>query len=82
MAAPLSPLPPTVADRDAEIAALQTAFDEYIASSRELEDELDAELAKMRKFHSLDLIQVLRTCIHAYMHTCMYRCIYSLVSMK
>jgi hypothetical protein len=51
MAAPLSPLPPTVADRDAEIAALQTAFDEYIASSRELEDELDAELAKMRKYH-------------------------------
>ena len=51
MAAPLSPLSPTVADRDAEIAALQTAFDEYIASSRELEDELDAELAKMRKFH-------------------------------
>ena len=44
-----SPMQPTVADRDAEIAALQTAFDEYIASSRELEDELDAELAKMRK---------------------------------
>lgn len=49
MQAPLSPLPPTVADRDAEIAALQTAFDEYIASSRELEDELDAELAKMQE---------------------------------
>jgi hypothetical protein len=49
MVAPHSPLPATVADRDAEIAALQTAFDEYIASSRELEDELDAELAKMRK---------------------------------
>lgn len=49
MAAPLSPIPPTVADRDAEIAALQTAFDEYIASSRELEDELDAELAKMQE---------------------------------
>jgi len=45
----MSPLPPTVADRDAEIAALQTAFDEYIASSRELEDELDAELAKMQE---------------------------------
>jgi len=44
-----SPLPPTVEDRDAEIAALQTAFDEYIASSRELEDELDAELAKMQE---------------------------------
>ena len=40
---------PTTADREAELAALQTAFDEYIASSRELEDELDAELAKMRK---------------------------------
>eukprot|EP00554_Chaetoceros_debilis_P002394 CAMPEP_0194083292 /NCGR_PEP_ID=MMETSP0149-20130528/8887_1 /TAXON_ID=122233 /ORGANISM="Chaetoceros debilis, Strain MM31A-1" /LENGTH=1367 /DNA_ID=CAMNT_0038765669 /DNA_START=178 /DNA_END=4281 /DNA_ORIENTATION=+ len=49
MASPHSPLPPTVADRDAEIAALQTAFDEYIASSRELEDELDAELAKMQE---------------------------------
>ena len=50
-------LSPTVADRDAEIAALQTAFDEYIASSRELEDELDAELAKMRKsMMSLELL--------------------------
>lgn len=49
MSNPASPLPPTVADRDAEIAALQTAFDEYIASSRELEDELDAELAKMQE---------------------------------
>ena len=35
--------------RDSELLALQTAFDEYIASSRELEDELDAELAKMRE---------------------------------
>eukprot|EP00559_Dactyliosolen_fragilissimus_P001821 CAMPEP_0184862676 /NCGR_PEP_ID=MMETSP0580-20130426/7092_1 /TAXON_ID=1118495 /ORGANISM="Dactyliosolen fragilissimus" /LENGTH=1285 /DNA_ID=CAMNT_0027360631 /DNA_START=179 /DNA_END=4036 /DNA_ORIENTATION=+ len=39
----------SAADRDAEIAVLQTAFDEYIASSRELEDELDAELAKMQE---------------------------------
>ena len=39
------------ADREAELAALQTAFDEYIASSRELEDELDAELAKMREYN-------------------------------
>lgn len=66
MATPLSPLPPTVADRDAEIAALQTAFDEYIASSRELEDELDAELAKMRKcllpllyYYFLDILTLL-----------------------
>lgn len=41
---------PTVAEREAELIALQSAFDEYIASSRELEEELDAELAKMRKF--------------------------------
>ena len=41
--------PPTVAEREAELVALQNAFDEYIASSRELEEELDAELAKLRK---------------------------------
>lgn len=44
---------PTMAEREAELAALQSAFDEYIASSRELEEELDAELAKMRKFDDL-----------------------------
>lgn len=42
-------MPPTMAEREAELAALQTAFDDYIASSRELEDELDAELAKMQE---------------------------------
>jgi hypothetical protein len=42
--------PATVAEREAELLALQAAFDEYIASSRELEEELDAELAKMRTF--------------------------------
>jgi len=36
-------------EREAELAALQSAFDEYIASSRELEEELDAELAKMQE---------------------------------
>lgn len=40
---------PSVAEREAELVALQNAFDEYIASSRELEEELDAELAKLRK---------------------------------
>ena len=44
-------MPPHDPDREAELAALQTAFDEYIASSRELEDELDAELAKMREYN-------------------------------
>jgi len=42
--------PATIAEREAELLALQSAFDEYIASSRELEEELDAELAKMRTF--------------------------------
>lgn len=37
----------TFAQREAELLALQASFDEYIASSRELENELDAELAKM-----------------------------------
>jgi hypothetical protein len=32
----------TIAEREAELAALQSAFDEYITSSRELEEELDA----------------------------------------
>jgi len=41
-------MPPTMEEREAELAALQSAFDEYIASSRELEEELDAELAKMQ----------------------------------
>ena len=45
-----SAFPATVAEREAELIALQSAFDEYIASSRELEEELDAELAKMREF--------------------------------
>ena len=44
-----STMTPSMAEREAELAALQAAFDEYIASSRELEEELDAELAKMRK---------------------------------
>jgi hypothetical protein len=48
------PSHPTVAEREAELAALQSAFDEYIASSRELEEELDAELAKMRKCEQLE----------------------------
>lgn len=42
-------IPPTMEEREAELAALQSAFDEYIASSRELEEELDAELAKMQE---------------------------------
>mmetsp|Transcript_22817 Transcript_22817/g.43397 ORF Transcript_22817/g.43397 Transcript_22817/m.43397 type:complete len:1375 (+) Transcript_22817:150-4274(+) len=40
---------PSIAEREAELVALQNAFDEYIASSRELEEELDAELAKLQE---------------------------------
>lgn len=47
---------PTVAEREAELVALQNAFDEYIASSRELEEELDAELAKLRTLPALRLL--------------------------
>jgi hypothetical protein len=43
----------TIAEREAELAALQSAFDEYISSSRELEEELDAELGKMRTSYIL-----------------------------
>lgn len=39
----------SIDDREAELAALQSAFDEYITSSRELEEELDAEIAKMQE---------------------------------
>ena len=44
---------PTLEEKQAELDALQTAFDEYIVSSRELEEELDAELTKCRKFARL-----------------------------
>ncbi|KAL7518502.1 hypothetical protein ACHAWX_003323 [Stephanocyclus meneghinianus] len=37
---------PSLEEKQAELDALQTAFDEYIVSSRELEEELDAELTK------------------------------------
>jgi hypothetical protein len=39
----------TLDEKQAELDALQAAFDEYIVSSRELEEELDAELSKCRE---------------------------------
>ena len=50
----------SIQEREAELAALQSAFDEYITSSRELEEELDAELAKMRKFACVLLCELLQ----------------------
>jgi hypothetical protein len=48
----------TIAEREAELAALQSAFDEYISSSRELEEELDAELGKMRTSYILSIYTI------------------------
>ena len=39
----------TLEEKQKELDALQTAFDEYIVSSRELEEELDAEFTKCRE---------------------------------
>ena len=38
-----------LADREAELNALQTNFDEYIESSRQLEEELDNEVCQLQK---------------------------------
>lgn len=60
----------SIQEREAELAALQSAFDEYITSSRELEEELDAELAKMRKLLSFLLLLVLVSEYHHLLHSC------------
>lgn len=39
----------SVEEKQAELDALQAAFDEYITSSRELEEELEEELNKCRE---------------------------------
>ena len=41
----------TLEEKQRELNALQTAFDEYIVSSKELEEEQDAELTKYRECH-------------------------------
>ena len=44
----------TLKAKQAGLDALQTAlFDEYIINSREMEEELEAELTKCREFHCL-----------------------------
>ena len=39
-----APIIPKLADWEAEIVTLQSNFDEFIASSKMIEDELEAEL--------------------------------------
>ena len=41
----------TIEEKQKELDALQTDFDEYIVSARELEEELDAELTKCREYY-------------------------------
>ena len=53
----------TVEEKQKELDALQTAFDEYIVSSRELEEELDAELTKCREF-SFDILHLIYSYIN------------------
>lgn len=49
----------TLEAKQAELDAVQLAFDEYIVSSRELEEELDAELTKCREFRNFHLFHFL-----------------------
>ena len=56
----------SIAEREAELVALQSAFDEYITSSRELEEELDSEIAKMRKYNNSILNIYTCTCINVF----------------
>jgi len=49
---PLPPLPPphtmsTLEEKDEELKQMQQSFDEYIESSKELEQELESELTKL-----------------------------------
>ena len=45
----------TIEEKQKELDALQSDFDEYIVSARELEEELDAELTKCREYYTLCL---------------------------
>jgi len=50
----------TIEEKQKELDALQTDFDEYIVSARELEEELDAELTKCREYYMLCCINMCR----------------------
>jgi hypothetical protein len=63
----------SIQEREAELAALQSAFDEYITSSRELEEELDAELAKMRKCFGMWVVSLCAP-INVYLCWWMWAC--------
>ena len=42
-------------EKEAELATLQNSFDEYIESSKELESELESELAKVEEQVGVEL---------------------------
>ena len=50
----------TIEEKQKELDALQTDFDEYIVSARELEEELDAELTKCREYYKFLYVNIRR----------------------
>ena len=62
----------TIEEKQKELDALQTAFDEYIVSSRELEEELDDELTKCRELNPTSLFIFIFNAVHVVADTHMY----------
>jgi hypothetical protein len=58
----------TLEEKQRELDALQSAFDDYIASSRELEEELEAELTKCREFPSFIFTRVGALLLGRFLH--------------
>ena len=58
----------TLEEKQRELDALQSAFDDYIASSRELEEELEAELTKCREFSSFVFTRVGALLLGRFLH--------------
>ena len=64
----------TIEEKQKELDALQTDFDEYIVSARELEEELDAELTKCREYYKFLYVNICRVslCEKIYTHVISY----------
>ena len=63
----------TIEEKQKELDALQTDFDEYIVSARELEEELDAELTKCREYCTLCLyVHICRVSVRKNIYPCYY----------
>ena len=60
----------TVEEKQKELDALQTDFDEYIVSARELEEELDAELTKCRECYTFLNVNICRVSVRKIYFVC------------